>query len=246
MLDTNKPPEGLNIQRSRDDLPAQNKNDQEQARELVRSIRISPAAGRGLDSKTINYGLYNSFNYSLFLPDDYKTVRLCLGVTSPNEGEGKTTAICNLATAISLGIGRKTLVVDLNPNNPRIHDIFKIPRAPGVAEAMAGGEICVVPTQIENLYAMPAGSLQTLFQSKSNSFRGMLSALSREFEFIFVDLPSVNSKNFPTLIANQLTGLIVVVKPRKTKRRDMNKLFRRVREETVLAFVMNEVNENDF
>lgn len=245
-MNSEKPPEGFNLQKSGERLAPQNEDSQNQPGELVRSVRISTAVGRGIDNKTINYGLYNSFNYSLFLPDDYKTIRLTLGVTSPNAGEGKTTAICNLATAISLGIGRKTLVVDLNPNNPRIHEIFRIPRGPGVAEAMAGGEICVVPTQIENLYAMPAGISQTLFQSRSNSFRGMLSALSREFEFILVDLPSVDAKNFPTLIANQLTGLIVVVKQKKTRRRDMNKLFRRVREETVLGFVMNEVNENDF
>lgn len=246
MLNFDKSSEDLNLQKSGETLRSQNEDIQKQPTELIRPVRISTSVGRTIDHKTVNYGLYNSFNYSLFLPDDYKTIRLSLGVTSPNQGEGKTTAICNLATAISLGVGRKTLVVDLNPNNPRIHEIFGIPQSPGVSEAMSGGDICVVPTQIDNLFAMPAGNLTSLFQSKSSAFRGLLSSLSREFEFVLVDMPSASAKNFPTLIANQLTGLIVVVRTKKTKRRDMNRLFRRVREETVLAFVMNDVNENDF
>lgn len=241
-----KPPEELNLQKTNEHLPTRVEHNEQRPAELVKPVKFSTIPGEPIDEKTITYSLYNSFNYSLFLPEDYGSIKLSLGVTSPNEGEGKTTAVCNLATAISLGTGRRTLVVDLNLDNARIHKIFGIPRAPGVTEALVGGEICIAPTQVENLFAMPAGSLHLAVPTGSTSFRQLVSSLFKEFEFILVDMPSVSAANFPTLIANQLSGLIVVVKPKKTKRRDINKLFRRVREETVLAFVMNEVNEDDF
>ena len=214
--------------------------------DLIRPVRISANVAETLDKQAVNYNLYNSFNYSLFVPDDYKAINISLGVTSPNEGEGKTTAACNLATAISMGIGRRTLIVDLNTKNPRIHEIFGVPKGPGVSDGLSGGEICVSPTKIENLFVMPIGTSGTLSPTAASMFKGMLTSLFREFEFVLVDLPATGDRDFPTLISNQLTGLIAVVKQKKTKRRDLEKLFRRVRQETVLAFVMNDVNENDF
>lgn len=240
-----KQPEGFNLQKGGEQLPSREGHEIRPPSEIIRPVKIGTVPGKGVDKGVVRFGLYNSFNYSLFVPDDYKTISLSLGVTSANQGEGKTTAICNLATAISMGIGRKTLLMDLNPNSPRIHEIFGLSRGPGVAEALSGGDICVAPTQIENLYVMPIGNVAALGSGRPSSFRGMLSSLYKEFEFVLLDLPSVSARNFPTLITNQLTGLIVVVKSRQTKRRDIQKLFRRVREETVLAFVMNEVKEND-
>lgn len=238
-------PEGFGLQKSAGQSPLRPENEIRRPTEVIRPIRISTTPGKTVDKNVVNYDLFNSFNYSLFVPDDNKAINISLGITSPNQGEGKTTAICNLASALSMGIGRKTLVMDMNAVSPRIHEIFGLPRGPGVAEALSGQEICVSPTQIENLYAMPAGTSGTVGPSKASLFRGMLASLYREFDFILVDMPSASSRSFPTLIANQLTGLIVVVKSRKTRRRDIQKLFRRVREETVLAFVMNEVSDGD-
>jgi len=232
--------------RENERLPEQVKREERRPAEIVRPITMGSGVGSVVDERIVKYPLYNSFNYSLFLPSDYKTIRISLGITSPNLGEGKTTAVCNLATAIALGTGRKTIVVDSNLRRPRVHEIFGIPRGPGLGEALMGGEICVVPTQIENLFVLPAGKITTVSNFKIPSFRELLSSLFTEFEFVLVDMPSVAAGNFPTLIANQLTGLVVVVKQKKTKRKDIARLFRRVRKETILGFVMNEVNENDF
>lgn len=239
-------PEEMRLQRRGEQQPDRPDDNERRPVTHIRPVRISATPGKRVDEKTVTYDLYNSFNYSLFLRDDYKPISLSLGVTSPNQGEGKTTAVCNLSTAIALGMGRKTLVIDLNVRNPQIHRVFGLPKGPGVMEAMAGEEICVSPTEIENLYAMSVGTTPLATHRKAASFRELLASLFQEFEFVLVDMPSVGAGDFPTLIANQLTGLIVVVKSKKTKRADINKLFRRVHKETVLAFVMNEIKEGDF
>jgi len=236
----------MNFEKKIEQLPDENQFKEKVPTELIRPVRISATPGTNLDKKFIDYRLYNSFNYSLLLPNEYKPLNLSLGVTSPHQGEGKTTALCNLATAVSLGLGRKTVIVDMSATYPRLDKIFGIPKGPGVSEALQGGEICVVPTQIENLYAMPAGYMKTLANVYSHTFRAVLSSLMMEFEFVLIDMPHVLADDFPTLIANHLTGLVVVIKSGKTKRRDLNKLFRRVHRNKVQAFVMNEVRESDF
>ncbi|MFI5236325.1 MAG: tyrosine-protein kinase family protein [Ignavibacteriales bacterium] len=200
-----------------------------------------------VNDKIISYQLYNCFNYSLFINNnDNKNIKYMIGVTSANPGEGKTTTACNLATALSLSSQRKTVLVDLNIDNPRIHDIFGTQISPGITDALHGKEICVTPTKIENLSILPAGNGKSISPKKFINFNSIAYSLLQEFEFLIVDMASVTARNFPTLIANQLNGLIVVVESNKTKRRDINRIFRCVSEKNVIGFVMNKVNDEDF
>lgn len=212
----------------------------------VRAVKLSAAIGDSVDRNVVSYPLYNSFNYSIFLKRGHEPMKMSLGVTSPNRGEGKTTIVCNLAAALSMGSGKKTVVVDLNLSSPRVHEVFGTPRGPGLAEALGGHEICVVPTQLANVYVLPIGSTRIVPPNNFPVFREVLESLFREFEFVIVDLPPAGTKGFPTLIANQLNGLLVVIRSRLTKRRDVRRLFQRVREEKVLGFILNGVDEDGF
>jgi protein-tyrosine kinase len=212
---------------------------------VITPIHFSVNSGEFVDQNTVKYQLYNSFNYSLITSNGNKGIKLSLGITSPNFREGKTTAACNLATAISLGTRKRTVIVDFNLSNPRIHQIFGTPKGPGLTEALTGDDIYVTPTQMKNLYTMSAGELKIVPLSSFANFRDILSSLYTEFDLVIVDLPAVNSKGFPTLIANQLNGLIVVVESGKTKRPDIRKLFRKIREQSIVGFVMNRIKEND-
>jgi Mrp family chromosome partitioning ATPase len=218
----------------------------ERLRRTTRPVKVSATVANPLEKSIVAYPLYNSFNYSAFLPKDHEPSKLSLGITSPNYGEGKTTTVCNLAAALSMGSGRRTIIVDLNLARPRIHDIFGTPRGPGLAEALIGEDICVVPTNVDNLFALPIGNRKYVQPGRLAVFREILDSLFREFDFVIVDLPPAGTKSFPTLIANQLSGLLVVVRSGVTKRQDVRRLFRRVREDRVLGFVMNGVRENDF
>ncbi len=215
-------------------------------RPVARPVRVSATAGKLPVPGIVSYPLYNSFNYSVFLPKDHEKIRLSLGVTSPNPGEGKTTAVCNLAAALATGSGRKTVVVDLNIARPRLHEVFGTPRGPGLGEALIGGEICVVPAPFDNLYVMPIGNAGLWPSNGVSGFREVLDSLFNDFEFVIVDLPPTSLRSFPTVIANQLSGLLVVLRSRVTRRRDVNRLFLRIREEKVLGFFMNGFHDDDF
>lgn len=213
----------------------------------LKPVVFSAVPGKSVNENIVSFQLYNCFNYSLFVnKSDHKEMKYMIGVTSPSSSEGKTTTACNLATALSLSSQRKTVLIDLNINKPRVHEIFGTPVSPGITDALLEDEICVTPTQIENLFVLPAGNLKKLPPNRMINFSMIAYSLLRTFEFIVVDLSAVDEKNFPTLIANQLNGLIVVVESNRTKRNDISRLFRRVNEKNVIGFVMNKINDNDF
>ncbi len=220
--------------------------DQDRQIKRYRPVIVSAVPGESVDRSIVSYELYNSFNYSPFLPSERHNSKLTLGITSPDRGEGKTTAACNLSAAIAMGTGMKTIVIDFNILSPTIHEVFGIPPGPGLAEAMSGGDICVVPTQLENLFAMQAGNRRLFTPAKFSTFREVLASLNSAFEFVLVDLPPAMSRVFPTAIANQLGGLIVVVRQKMTKKREIGRVLRKIPRDRVVGFVMNHVDDNDF
>ncbi len=222
---------------------------------VPKEIIVSPPNGKMVDHTVVDFRFYNSFNYSL-LSKDRMNVRLRIGVTSPNGGEGKTLVASNLAVSLTLGYQKKTVLVDLNVQRPQLHEVFGVSGSPGLIEALQAGPVNVAQTQIEHLSVLPIGSLR---KRKGNgehltsqsivgleymaAFGDVIYSLEQAFDFVIVDMPSINARNFPILFANQLDGLIVVLEAGKTKREDIDKMFRQVNERQVLGFVFNRTDD---
>ena len=87
--------------------------------------------------------------------DDYKVIQ----VTSPQARDGKTTLAANLAVSIAQS-GKKVVLLDADFRKPRVHEIFGVPSAVGLASVIAGTvplKDAVLPTVIEGLSVMPCG-----------------------------------------------------------------------------------------
>ncbi len=222
---------------------------------VQKEIVYAPVAGKRVDETTVNFKYYNSFNYSL-LSTDKSNLQLTLGITSANPGEGKTLVASNLALSLTLGFGRKAVVVDLNIHRPRLHEVFGVPVGPGLIDALQNGFVHVSWTQVENLAVLPSGTWRTRHAAGDHggslppiglehmaSFGEVIRSLEQSFDFVVVDMPSINSRNFPILFANQLDGLIVVIDAEKTKKEDIEKMFQQVNEQQVLGFVFNRVRD---
>lgn len=232
----------------------------------VKSVVVSLAPGAHIDTSTVAFPYYNSFNYAL-LTGEHRDVRLVVGVTSPNRGEGKTLVASNLAVSLAMGYRKKTVVIDLNVQQPRLHEVFGLALSPGLTEALENGTIHVSSTQVEGLCVLTAGACQdrhVMEQTLSDSavaslqtteepafgleqlsaFLDVLYSLEQEFEFVVVDMPAINTGNFPILFASRLNGLIVVVDTRKTSRQELDKMFRQVNQHQVLGFVFNRVRDD--
>jgi Mrp family chromosome partitioning ATPase len=230
---------------------------------VKKNIIYNPVQGKPIDTHVVSYHYYNCFNYSL-LSRDGENVKLALGVTSARSGEGKTLVASNLAMSLTLAYQKKTVLVDLNVQRPRLHEIFGVQVGPGVIEALSGTTIQVSPTRVDDLYILSAGTfrgismaveqytreaLRTQETSKTPAvgleqmvaFRDIIYSLAQEFEFIIVDLPALTSRNFPTLFVNQLMGLVGVIDTRVTRREDIERMFHVVNQHQILGFVLNRI-----
>jgi len=224
---------------------------------LIKSVVVSPERGKYVDDSIVKFKYYNSFNYSL-LSKEHENVRLTLGITSPKRGEGKTLVASNLAVSFALGSRKNTILVDLNVANPRLHQIFGVPKSPGLAEAFLNGQICVSRTAIDNLAVLPLGNFPVrreepvlmingvpespvpfLGLEQLAAFRDVIYSLEQEFELIIVDMPSINTESVPVLFANQLNGVIVVIDSGRTRREEVDAMFHNLNERQVLGFVFN-------
>lgn len=229
---------------------------------LLKPVTISPYKSRRIDPEIVAFDFYDSFNYSI-LTSEQKQVRLTLGVTSANPGEGKTLVASNLAVSLALAHEKKTILVDLNVRRPRIDSVFGTPPGPGLVEALRGESITVWPTQVEHLSILPAGGgtgtasrkqahqirrpdgHQSVRLNQLAEFRDVLYSLEQEFEFVIVDVPAINGRDFPILYAGQLEGLLVVVDTLQTKKKDLDKMFRVINEKQVVGFVFNRFRDGD-
>ena len=231
---------------------------------VLKPVSLVPYKPRRIDSRVVSFDYYDAFNYST-LSGEQKNLHMTLGVTSANPNEGKTHVASNLAVSLALAHEKKTVLVDLNIRRPRLDGIFGVPQGPGLIEAIKGGDIKVWPTQVENLFVFPAGGgngsgyppdqrqhdlkrpkgRPSMRLNQLTEFRDVLFSLEQEYDFIVVDVPAINGREFPILYAGQLEGLLVVIDSKRTKKKDLDKMFRVVNEKQVMGFVFNRFRDED-
>lgn len=144
-------------------------------------------------------------------------------VTSAHRGEGKSTIASHLALTVARFKGKRSLIVDADLRRPRLHDVFAVPREPGLLECLEGKMDpleAVKDTMIENLKVIPAGSRTS---SPAHLFEGdILSEIFKKIRFyydiVIVDSAPVIPVSDPMLISSEVDGVILVLLAGKTPR----------------------------
>jgi protein-tyrosine kinase len=120
--------------------------------------------------------------------------RRALALTSSDLGDGKTFVAANLAIAFSQLSGR-TLLIDANLRQPRLHKVFGVDARAGLTGVLAGRaepDVIKPVAHLSNLYLMPAGVIAPnpaeLLQRAS--FGLMLKDLLGQFDHVLVDTPA--------------------------------------------------------
>jgi len=144
-------------------------------------------------------------------------------ITSSDRGEGKSTISSHLALTVARFKGKKSLIVDADLRRPRLHEIFGVPRAPGLLECLEGKLDpldAVKDTPVENLKVIPAGARVA---SPAHLFEGdILSDIFKKLRFYFdiviVDSAPIIPVSDPMLISSEVDGVILVLLAGKTPR----------------------------
>lgn len=135
-------------------------------------------------------------------------------VTSAAPNEGKTLNCANIAISFAQ-LGKRVLIIDLDMRNPSQHKTFDLQNAGGASEFLAG--VADIPnvqkTLYENLHLMCAGRIppdpsELLYSEK---FKNLIEMAKQRYDVVFLDLPPAGLVSDAAIIAEQVTGYIMVL-----------------------------------
>lgn len=143
-------------------------------------------------------------------------------VTSAVPGEGKTTTAVNLAVTMA-DRGMRVLLVDTDLRRPNAHRFLKMERGPGLAEILRAGthfESVVRPTQIENLSIITSGRVPPNPSELigSDRMKRFIDQVSREFDLVVCDAPSILVVTDPVLLATHTDTVLIVAAANNARR----------------------------
>jgi capsular exopolysaccharide synthesis family protein len=141
-------------------------------------------------------------------------------VTSTVAGEGKTMLATNLAMSIAM-TGRRVLLVDADMRRPQVHNIFGVPRSPGLSDVMVGDTKptdALVNGPVRGLFLLPAGVSVANPTDLLDSGRLMhlISGFTHVFDTVVLDCPPVTGVADAAVVANTTASVVFVIGSGKT------------------------------
>lgn len=167
----------------------------------------------------------------------------CVGITSPNPGDGKSTTAANLAIALAQ-IGKRVILVDCDMRLPTVASKFRQNPVPGLSDFLVGQariEDAVRNVEGFGLSILPAGSLPPdptgLLEAKQ--LESLFSGLRKIYDFVIVDLPPVQSVPDATILSKHMDGYLLVVREKQTRHREVVDALKQLRivDVRILGFV---------
>lgn len=150
-------------------------------------------------------------NARTFVSEQFRQLRvaICLGrhkqdcsrilITSTISGEGKSYIAINLACSFAIN-DKKTVLLELDLNNPTVYKAANISNSPGISEYLQGRvekEDIIKRTDLyENLFVVPAGLCPEKHPSElleNGKVQEFLNYLSELFDYVIIDTAPVGS-----------------------------------------------------
>jgi tyrosine-protein kinase Etk/Wzc len=155
--------------------------------------------------------------YSNFGKNALKTIL----ITSSSPGEGKTFISVNLAGAFAQD-GKKTLIIDADLRNPRIHDLFNLQKSPGFTdyflEKATLNEI-IHPSKLENLNIITSGTLPQNPSELLGSDRMIefLKEMRDKYDIVILDSSPVIAVTDTEILSRLVDASLIVLSPDSTQ-----------------------------
>ena len=162
-------------------------------------------------------------------------------ITSTVQAEGKSWISANLATTFAQS-GSKTLIIDADMRKPRQHKIFQINNVPGLSNYLSeinemgrrqkiDGMDCVKPTEVENLYLLPAGNIPPNPSEllMSDKIVELIDEVTKNFDVVLFDGAPCLLVTDSTIISRLVESTILVTSYKYTKIDDLKEAKKRIK-----------------
>ncbi len=164
---------------------------------------------------------FRTLRTSLIFSQAVQSLRTIV-ITSPSPQDGKTTTAANLAVTFAQQ-GMRVALVDCDLRRARLHNVFKIPREPGLTQAMmdqASIDDVIHPTMVDGLSFIPAGALPPNPSELLGGprMKAVLETLEERFDVILLDTPPVHVAADSMILGRAADGVLLVVRAGSTQR----------------------------
>lgn len=147
--------------------------------------------------------------------------------TSSAPDEGKSTTVANIAVSLGEFEQLRVCLVDMDLRGPRIHELFGLPRGPGITDILldrANPADAIQPSGLPNLRVLTAGRPTDKPSEviSSDHIQDLIAYLKRDYNYILFDTPPCAMFADASHLSKVMDGVIVVVALGETQRRDVD------------------------
>jgi non-specific protein-tyrosine kinase len=176
--------------------------------------------------------------------------RKCIMVTSPGEGEGKSTMVANLAVTMAQA-DLKTIIVDADLRRPRQHSLFKVSNFTGLSEILCSVEpeieSYLKETGVPNLQLLTAGPLPPNPSELLGSKRmgDLIEHLRQLADIVIFDSVPVLVASDSSVLAARVDGVVLIAWVNRTRQDTAREVIKRLKDvgANILGGVLNGVPE---
>jgi len=216
------------------------KADANESRHLVSLLDSTSAATEAYRS------LRTNLLYAAVLDERPKVIVL----TSPGQGEGKSTTCGNLGVVLAQA-NKEVLILDCDFRKPVMHKYFGLRNLSGIVEVLIGErQLQEVWTQpVERLHVITVGRIppNPAELLSTRRFAELLASLREEFDYVLVDAPPIGLVSDPAILATQGDGVLLVSDAQNTRKGAVRQSVRSLEAVgvNVLGTVMNNVKSSN-
>ena len=160
-------------------------------------------------------------------------------VTSTVPGEGKSWVTANLAVTFAQA-GKRVVLIDADMRKGRLYTIFKVQPRPGLSNYLSKYSDesnhldlndYVVPTEVENLYIMPAGNVPPNPSELlvTRQMRNLLDELKRKVDLLIIGGTPCKLVTDSIILSRMVDSTMIVSAHNETRKDDLERVVRDIK-----------------
>jgi Mrp family chromosome partitioning ATPase len=169
------------------------------------------------------------------------------GITSPRDGEGKSTFATQLALVLSESQRARVLLIEANFTRPSLAGIlgFKVPDGQGfsaqIVRKMRGSmEPWCVTALGPALHVLAESTTEPIFPETLHSthFQNAIGFLSRGYDFLVVDGPTVLGSGDANVVENSVDGMILICRSNWSRGNELRAAVKQIGDRKAIGLIL--------
>ena len=210
----------------------------------VRGAQLDPILVAALDPGTPAAEQYRALRTRVAHADHGAPVNVIL-ITSPGRREGKSLTAANLGLTMAQDFQRRICVVDADLRHSRLHTLFGLSDAPGLADVLAGrATLADALTGLEDqqITVLPAGQVPAHPAELlgSSAMRRTIQTLRAQFDRVIIDAPPAAPLADIGILTPLVDSVLLVVRAGVTTKPAIQDAVATIGPEKLLGVVLND------